>query len=162
MRDIIKAIGQWLDSNKEWVFSGAGVSAILVVVAILRFVFSRPPKPPSPSPNPVPPPHRPRIDIIRERGFVRLGYFEYPPLICVGRNQCPGGIYGAIASDVFSKLGVSVEWHQINVGHAVAHLQDGFVDCVVCVFQTAERAKYTDFVSVLHTVTVTGVVRATN
>lgn len=162
MREVINAIGQWLDSNKEWVFSGAGVSAILIVTAILRFVFSRPTKPPSPNPNPLPPPHRPRLDIIRERGIVRLGYFEYSPLICVGGNHCPGGIYGAIASEVFSKLGVSVEWHQINVGHAVAHLQDGVIDCVVCVFQTAERAKYADFVSLLHTVTVTGVVRATN
>ena len=162
MNDTIQAIGHWLDSNKEWVFSGAGVSVVLVVAAVLRFLFSRRPNSPAPSPLPPIPRARPRLELIRERGSIKLGFFQYPPLICSDGNQCPGGIYGAVANEIFSKLGVSIEWHQVNVGHAVASLQSGTIDCMVCVFQTAERAKHADFVSLLHTVTVTGVVRATN
>jgi ABC-type amino acid transport substrate-binding protein len=165
LNDTIQAIGQWLDSNKEWVFSGAGISVLLIVGAALKFLFFRHPKLPAPSAIPSPPqitPPRPRMDIIRERGAIRLGFFQYSPLICTDGNNCPSGIYGTIANEVFSKLGVSIEWHQINVGHAVASLNDDTIDCMVCIFQTAERAKHADFASLLHTVTVTGVVRATN
>ncbi len=165
MSDTIQAIGQWLDSNKDWVFSGAGISVLLAVGAALKFLFSRHPKPLLPSQIPwqsqITAP-RPRLDIIRERGVIRLGFFQYSPLICDDGNNCPSGIYGAIANEVFPKLGVAIEWHPVNVGHAVSSLIDGTIDCMVCIFQTAERAKHADFVSLLHTVTVTGVVRAAN
>jgi len=32
---------EWVTSNKEWLFSGAGITAIMVIIAITRLVLSR-------------------------------------------------------------------------------------------------------------------------
>jgi hypothetical protein len=47
----MKTILDWLQHNKEWVFSGIGVTAILGVIAVIRWLFrpsapNTPPRPP--------------------------------------------------------------------------------------------------------------------
>lgn len=166
MEYTLQDIANWINANREWIFSGAGVSGILIAAAFVRWMLRG--REPQPVVATVPttientPPAKTRLEIARENGVIRVGYFHYPPLISCNDNAEPTGIYAELTKAVFQNAGLEVQWEQINVGDATDRLSTGNLDCVTCVFQTAERARQADFAAFLHTVTVTGIIRAAN
>ena len=93
---------------------------------------------------------------------IRVGFFHYPPLISSTAAGNPSGIYAELTTAVFAGLGLNVDWVQITLPDAIKFLNNGQLDCVTCIFQTAERARQADFAAFLHTVSVTGIVRSSN
>lgn len=68
----MKPIVDWLQHNKEWFFSGIGVTGILAVVAVVRWLF----RPAAKSPQP--PPRAPSLQV--NLAFGHLTY-EGPPYL---------------------------------------------------------------------------------
>lgn len=62
----------WLQHNKEWVFSGVGVTVVFGGIALLRSLFSRG-TPNAPAPLPPPPPRSPALQVNLAFGFLTYG-----------------------------------------------------------------------------------------
>lgn len=67
----MKAILDWLQHNREWVFSGVGVTVVFGGIALLRSLFS-PPTPNAPAPLP-PQPRSPALQVNLAFGFLTYG-----------------------------------------------------------------------------------------
>lgn len=59
---------EWLQHNKEWVFSGVGVSAFVAVAAFVRWMFRRPVPAPTSAPA-----REPALRINLAFGFLTFG-----------------------------------------------------------------------------------------
>jgi hypothetical protein len=59
---------EWLRHNREWVFSGVGVSGLLAVIGFVRWLFRRTPDAPN-----GPPPREPALRISLAFGFLVYG-----------------------------------------------------------------------------------------
>lgn len=64
----MKSILDWLQHNKEWVFSGVGVTVVFGGIALLRSLF-RPATPDAP----LPPPRSPSLQVNLAFGFLTYG-----------------------------------------------------------------------------------------
>jgi hypothetical protein len=63
----MKSVLDWLRHNKEWVFSGAGVTVFAAVFALLRWVFKRT------TPNAPPPRREDSLQVNLAFGFLTYG-----------------------------------------------------------------------------------------
>ncbi|AXG71141.1 putative amino-acid ABC transporter-binding protein [Kordia sp. SMS9] len=92
---------------------------------------------------------------------LRIGWFDYPPFIEFNSDNSkkPKGLYPLILKKVSEKFNLKIEWTQINIGDCIGMIENDKVDIVISIFQTAKRAKKTDFTCFLHSITVGGVTK---
>lgn len=97
---------------------------------------------------------------IKEIGKLKVGYFDYPPLIYSdASSQTPVGLYAELLNTLGYNNALEIEWNKINLSDAVKKIVTNEIDLYVCIFETPRRAKDAKFVSFLHSIGVSGIAK---
>ncbi len=98
---------------------------------------------------------------IRDFKKVRVGYIHYPPFTAASNDGVDGptGLYVDLLQRLCESESLNLEFEQIRFSSAVKDVADGKYDIVLSIFQTPKRSRQVDFTALMHTVSVSGVVR---
>lgn len=99
---------------------------------------------------------------ILERKVLRVGLFRYPPLIDYNDtgNIVEGtGLYADILRAFARTHSLQIEWCPTKLSEAIHAVAERKVDCYACIMLSGVRYRECDFVGLLHSMAVVGIVR---
>jgi len=101
-----------------------------------------------------------QLEKIKKNNKLRVGFFDYPPLIYGKKNNSPPiGVYAYIIRDIAKNNKLKVEWNKINLSDSVESILLDKIDVFVSIFQTPKRNRQCKFISFLHSIGVSGIVK---
>ena len=101
-----------------------------------------------------------KLEKVKKNKKLQVGFFDYPPLIYTKDYDSPPiGVYSKIIQEIANNNQLIVEWNKINLSDAVESIIQDKVDIFVSIFQTPKRNRQTKFVSFLHSIGVSGIVK---
>lgn len=128
-------------------------------MAVLAYLqWRHPKKPPDPKPSP-------KVSIrekILSSKVIRVGFFHYPPLIDyddAADTVVATGLYADVLKDFAARRSLSIEWCPLKLSEAIQAVTANTIDCYACIMLSDVRYRECDFVGLLHSIAVVGVVR---
>lgn len=137
---------------------GISVGVVAAVLAYLQWRYPKAPKNPPLSASPCPS----TLRRVLETKTIRVGFFHYPPLIDYdesGENVVATGLYAEVLQHFASQHSLVIEWHPLKLSEALHSVTHREIDCYACIMMSDARYRECDFVGLLHSIAVVGVVR---
>jgi membrane-bound lytic murein transglycosylase MltF len=132
-----------------------------IVGAVFAYLQWNHPKAPKASET-HPPDNGGTLKHVLERRVLRVGLFRYPPLIDyteTGASVVATGLYAELIQDFANRNSLRVEWCPTKLSDAIPAVTHHEVDCYACIMLSDVRYRECDFVGLLHSIAVIGVVR---
>ncbi|HWM23920.1 MAG TPA: transporter substrate-binding domain-containing protein [Chthoniobacterales bacterium] len=104
------------------------------------------------------------LDRVLETKVLRVGFFHFPPLIDydeTATSVLATGLYAEILNRLAIKEGLRIEWCPLKLSEAVRSVTQHQIDCYACIMKSDVRYRECDFVGLLHSISVIGIVRKT-
>jgi len=136
---------------------GLLVAVIAAIFAYLQWNHPKAPKTPATS-SPV----TSALKRVLETKVLRVGFFHYPPLINYNETAdgvVATGIYAEVLQHFAAQQSLRIQWRPINLSQAIPAVLRAEVDCYACIMMSDVRYRECDFVGLLHSIALVGIVR---
>jgi hypothetical protein len=137
---------------------GLIIAIIAAVFAYLQWNHPKAPNSPSPSPNL----NGVILKRVLETKTIRVGFFHYPPLIDYDETAdtvVATGLYAQVLQGLATQHSLKIEWCPLKLSESLHSVTHNEVDCYACIMLSDVRYRECDFVGLLHSIAVVGVVR---
>lgn len=134
------------------------VAIIAAILAYLQWMHPRAPK----TPARLSKPNSGILKRVLETKVIRVGFFHYPPLIDYDETAdsvVATGLYAEVLQWFAKEHSLRIEWHALKLSEALHSVTHHEVDCYACIMMSDVRYRACDFVGLLHSIAVVGVVR---
>lgn len=134
------------------------LGAVAAVLAYLQWNHPKAPK----APETLPLGDGGTLKRVLERKVLRVGLFRYPPLIDyteTGASVAATGLYAEIIQAFANTHSLRIEWCPTKLSEAIPAVTHHEIDCYACIMLSDVRYRECDFVGLLHSIAVIGVVR---